>query len=178
MLSRLEYSNSDDDPEGVMEQSTIKAVCSSIQTRARAEVVTSDSLIDLDDLDNGVMENMTQRQWGSMQAQDRVLRPMITAIRDARKPHRRNLSLEQSKLLRYFDSLVLDQGVLCRDSKRNGECVRQRVLPSVLVNKVLHYFHDCVGHPGRDRTLSLIQDRFFWPGMTKDVDKWLQKCPR
>ncbi|KAL5019205.1 hypothetical protein ScPMuIL_004927 [Solemya velum] len=38
--------------------------------------------------------------------------------------------------------------------------------------------HDDVGHPGRDRTLSLLQDRFYWPNMKKDVEDWLKKCGR
>ncbi|XP_046553307.1 uncharacterized protein LOC124262803 [Haliotis rubra] len=34
------------------------------------------------------------------------------------------------------------------------------------------------GHPGRDRTLSLLKERFYWPGMTKDVDDYLKICER
>ena len=35
-----------------------------------------------------------------------------------------------------------------------------------------------MGHVGRDRTLSLIQSRFYWPGLTSDVEKWLTNCIR
>lgn len=35
-----------------------------------------------------------------------------------------------------------------------------------------------MGHQGRDRTTSLIKERFFWYGMTKDIEQWIQKCPR
>ncbi|KAK3105167.1 hypothetical protein FSP39_018592 [Pinctada imbricata] len=33
-----------------------------------------------------------------------------------------------------------------------------------------------MGHPGRDKTSSLIKDRFYWPGMTKDIDDWIKGC--
>ena len=35
-----------------------------------------------------------------------------------------------------------------------------------------------MGHPGRNHTLSILRDRFFWPGMTADVDHWIKKCDR
>ena len=38
--------------------------------------------------------------------------------------------------------------------------------------------HDNVGYTGRDRTLSLVRDRLYWPGMAKDVDEWIKECPR
>ena len=35
-----------------------------------------------------------------------------------------------------------------------------------------------MGHLGRDRTLNLLRDRFFWPRMATDVDDWVHKCTR
>lgn len=35
-----------------------------------------------------------------------------------------------------------------------------------------------MGHPGKDRTLSLIRDRFYWPGMHKDIETWIEECGR
>ena len=35
-----------------------------------------------------------------------------------------------------------------------------------------------MGHPGRDRTTSLIIDRFFWPRMRGDIATWIQECDR
>ena len=32
------------------------------------------------------------------------------------------------------------------------------------------------GHVGRDRTLQLIQDSYFWPSVRKDVAKYVQRC--
>ena len=33
-----------------------------------------------------------------------------------------------------------------------------------------------MGHPSKDRTLSLLRDRFFWPGMTSDTEQWVSNC--
>ena len=35
-----------------------------------------------------------------------------------------------------------------------------------------------MGHPGRERTSSLIKDRFAWYGMTRDIDDYIQRCTR
>jgi hypothetical protein len=35
-----------------------------------------------------------------------------------------------------------------------------------------------MGHPGKDRTLSLLRDRFYWPGMYKDAESWIEQCGR
>lgn len=93
-----------------MVQDIMKAICSSIQIRDRIEVITSDPIGDLDDLDNGGMEHMTKRQWRSIQTQDRLLKPFVVALREGRRQHGNSLSTEQSKLLKYFDKFVLDQG--------------------------------------------------------------------
>ena len=46
------------------------------------------------------------------------------------------------------------------------------------IPEVLKSLHSDVGHPGRDRTLSLLRDRFYWTGMPDDVDDWFKRCPR
>ncbi|CAH2295346.1 gag-pol fusion [Pelobates cultripes] len=34
------------------------------------------------------------------------------------------------------------------------------------------------GHSGINRTRSAISSRFFWHGMSKDIEKWIQKCDK
>nr|KAG5687852.1 hypothetical protein BaRGS_022394 [Batillaria attramentaria] len=53
---------------------------------------------------------------------------------------------------------VLSVDVTIDDKQRN-----QLVLPGQYIQDVLRSLHDDGGHPGRDRTLSLLRDRFFWP---------------
>ena len=73
--------------------------------------------------------------------------------------------------------LKLVNGKLCLTAIINDQEREQLVLPSKLIPEVLKKLHNEVGHPGRDRTLSLLRDRFFWPGMSNDVEDWIKKCP-
>ena len=68
-----------------------------------------------------------------------------------------------------FDSLTLRRGVLYREIQNKNDKTYQLVLPQC-------YIED--GHPGRDRTLTLLRERFYWPNMTADVDKFISKCDR
>lgn len=52
------------------------------------------------------------------------------------------------------------------------------VLPPCYVEQVLRGLHNDMGHPSKDRTLSLLRDRCFWPGMTSDTDSWISNCGR
>lgn len=155
---------------------SIKAVCAGLQNESRAEIATCTPVDDIDDLDT--LELMSLRDWRKVQGQDATLRPIIRAVKEERRPARQNLTPDQATFMRSFDKLMLEDGVLYRRSTKDGEIIRQLVLPSAYVCRALKLLHTDVGHPGRDRTLSLIQDRFFWPGMTKDVEEWVQNCTR
>ena len=39
-------------------------------------------------------------------------------------------------------------------------------------------YHDDIGHLGIEKTLSLLTDHFYWPNQTKDVEQYIQTCPR
>ena len=55
-------------------------------------------------------------------------------------------------------------------------CLWQLVLPQQLIEKALTGHHDQVGHLGRDRTLSLLRERFYWPSLYKDAIEHLDSC--
>ena len=83
-----------------------------------------------------------------------------------------------ARLARNLDKLVMINGVLFRRKQNDSQEINQLLVPSSCVEKVLHGLHDDIGHPGRDRTLSLIQSRFYWPGYTKDVENHVRQCFR
>ena len=43
---------------------------------------------------------------------------------------------------------------------------------------ILTGLHDNAGHQDRDKTLSLVRDRFYWPGMAADIETKVSKCDR
>ena len=54
----------------------------------------------------------------------------------------------------------------------------QLVVPKAFRSRALAGCHDDVGHQGRMRTLSLLRERFFWPGMQTEAIQHVLKCTR
>ena len=54
----------------------------------------------------------------------------------------------------------------------------QFLVPYDYRDQALKGYHDGVCHLGLERTLSLMRDRFFWPNMSKGVEKHTKKCHR
>ena len=52
------------------------------------------------------------------------------------------------------------------------------VLPRNFRKQALEACHDDIGHLGKERVLSLLTDRFYWPNMFKDVEEYVDTCPR
>lgn len=93
---------------------------------------------------------------------------------------RRQLSPAGSALLRQWDRLVQEDGVLYRQVYRSDgtELICQVLLPSSLKEEVLTEVHQKHGHQGVERTLELHCQRCYWPGMADDVAEWCQRCER
>ena len=52
------------------------------------------------------------------------------------------------------------------------------VIPTADRQAAMDDCHHSVGHQGRDRTLSLMKERFWWPGMSQALLKAVAKCGR
>ena len=52
------------------------------------------------------------------------------------------------------------------------------MLPLHFRSIILKQLHDDLGHQGRDRTLSLVCSRFYWPGLENDVEEKIKNCGR
>ena len=114
------------------------------------------------------------------QRTDYSIKEWIYWVAEHRKPAKEQLerSPENTWFLNNFDKMKLIDGVLYREVTLDFEPVPQLVLPEACVHKVLTALHDDMGHQGKDKTLSLIRDRFVWYGMTRDVDQWITQCDR
>ena len=60
----------------------------------------------------------------------------------------------------------------------DGIQVKQLVLPEEYRDQVLTALHDRMGHQGRDRTMSLARERFWWGTMNLDVETKVSNCRR
>ena len=50
------------------------------------------------------------------------------------------------------------------------------VIPQDYWKKALQGCHNNIGHLGIEWMLDLLQDQFYWPGMTKDAGLHIAKC--
>jgi transposase InsO family protein len=56
---------------------------------------------------------------------------------------------------------------------------RLLVIPAEMRREVLYSCHEHLasgGHLGRDRTIQRIQERYFWPGLVADAERWCASC--
>lgn len=71
---------------------------------------------------------------------------------------------------------VGNTGLLLR--RATGRTQDQILVPESLRAFILRRYHGIPvsGHVGRRRTYSQIRNSYFWPGMSKDVGRWVQAC--
>lgn len=116
------------------------------------------------------------------QRQDVVVKRVIDLLVAGRKPSKKDISkecLNVIKLVHQWDKLSMQQEVLCREVKNKDEESKfQVVVPTHLRERVFQSLHEEMGHGGRDRTLSLVLDRFYWPGVSSDIEKQVAGCKR
>ena len=69
-------------------------------------------------------------------------------------------------------------GVLFRKFQKGPQSYEQVVVPSSLRPVVLAVSHDLTlaGHCGTRRTLSRLREKFFWPGVSVDVGRYVASC--
>lgn len=97
-------------------------------------------------------------------------RPNMTQVLKEQKPVR--------KLLRKWNQVVEKEGVLYRSVQFEGSCVKQLLLPEVMVQSFLKAVHDDTAHPSAGKTLALASKRCYWPSMTLDIDRYCRQCQR
>ena len=111
--------------------------------------------------------------WAAEQSADPDLLEVISHLKDPASHVRSKISLS---LLR--SDLTLRNGVLYRQRQADGQVVQQLVVPIAHRAAAMRGVHDRVGHLGFDRSIELLRDRFYWPGMTVDLQRHIQTCER
>ena len=159
---------------------SIKSICNVITTPYVECLAINTDPIDniyhqpLDDIPD---INIKEQQW-----KDPVTRYWLRCIMDNYKPHKHHLPQHQQQahavFHRNFDRLGIVKGVLVREVMVENEKRHQTILPASCVNLALQYIHCGMGHPGRDKTLAMTRDRFYWPNMHADVEHFIKNCKR
>ncbi len=124
--------------------------------------------------------SLTNRDWQKAQKSDHNLSWLIRYIDRGQRPPAQQVEAHNldSRYIKEWPKLVVLKGVLHRKTKLNNQECLQLVLPPAIRPDIFRAYHDDLGHQGRDRTLSLIKSRFYWPGMDKGVQDMVRRCKR
>jgi hypothetical protein len=129
------------------------------------------------------LQQMTSEDWVQAQSSDPVLSRLRQLLQDGELQSYRAVASDSDVLRRYLrlrKQLILQDGVLYRILRTTDQMqpIQQLMLPSSYWDLALCFCHDDVGHHGRDRTLSLLRDRFFWDRMEHHTTLHIQRCLR
>lgn len=106
-----------------------------------------------------------RRAWAEAQRSDKTLNQLFSHAHGIRQKsnriQQRNPTLDSDG--RLFVSFGADRS-------------RRLVAPAERVAALISAAHQSTGHRGADATCSELQKNFWWPGMTKHVDDWCNRC--
>ena len=120
-------------------------------------------------------------EWQQEQRTDENISKVIGLIErgELKKYHiRKSENNELGNYMKLRKYLVLEGGLLFQtvQLKHQVKPIDQLVLPYKFQKRMVLACHDEMGHLGMDRTLLVLQDRVYWPGMSKDVRNHIRTC--
>lgn len=179
-MSRYPFEKVEEEDRMKIDGKTVKTICGYIQLEALVETLPSASIniVDATESPGQPMAQIEQREIRKNQREDVIIGKWVRATIDRKMPKDYSNTREDKIMRKIFHSLKIIRGILYRETKDGENTIKQLVLPKIYHNTVLQGLHNDVGHPGRDRTLSLIRERFYWPRMTANIDKWTSECHR
>ena len=188
-LSRIKWpealSENVDIDNGCMDTHIINAILSGAVTKSSLiESVSCSAGIIPTELDKNT-DNLSGINWSKEQRLDPNLGVIIRLI-ESKQLAKRKLqgkdSSEVKSFLRNRKNLKLFKDVLYRksysDNSTSKKTMWQLIVPKLFRERALLGCHDDVGHQGMLRTLSLLRERFYWPGMQEEATQHILKCSR
>jgi len=168
--------------EKIIDNKTIKAICNTIYVSPFIEILPHQNvnIVDVTDSPGETMAQIEVREIRKQQREDPIIGVWYRATIDKMPPQKQIISSnpKHQTMNRNFKHFHMIRGILYRKTEDNGQQVNQLVLPSAFTHQVLQGLHNDVGHPGKDRTSSLVRERFYWPGYIAEIERWVQQCGR
>jgi transposase InsO family protein len=169
--------------EGVTEiaSEVIKAICHS--STYQGPLIQSMPVIDImeaTEIPGTLTSQIEVREIRKAQREDEIVSVWVTATKEKRKPKFKDIVevKKHSTMNKNFPYFKLIRGVLYREVTEKEETKLQLVIPTVYRSHVLKGCHDNIGHPGRERTLAIMKERFWWPQMSAQVEEKIKMCDR
>ena len=135
--------------------------------------------------------DMHVTDWSEEQKKDPRLDAVIKWVKNKRDKNQQSRPLKEflgdlaegnegQALLRQKDTFTLRKDILYRQCTlpEDQEKVDLFVVPKSHRMDALNRCHMDAGHQGIRRTLSLLKERFWWPGMATQMRKMIQDCRR
>ena len=122
--------------------------------------------------------------WKLEQQEDPILYQVVKHRKASQETFREALQkvTDRKAVSAYAKSkdLILKNGLLYRQSKQGPakETVFQFIVPQIHRNAALDSCHREATHQGQSRSLSLMQEQFWWPGMARNLSNCIRKCGR
>ena len=164
---------------------SVQQVCKSSQAKSYIEGLAFSAGVVDDSFDppGQVLHCLSDKQIINAQRNDPALGLWLEALENNSRPKKTIISSSAEgathrSLFQVADKLSLIDGKLYREVESDGRTIKQLVLPRCYIPDVFKMLHTNIGHPGRDRTMSLLRDRFYWPGMYSDVEQMIEGCSR
>ena len=188
-LSRIKWpeaiSGKLDTENGCMDTHVINAILTGAVTKSSLiESVSCSTDVIPTELDKNTSK-LSNINWMKEQRLDPNLGVIIRLI-ESGQLFKRKLqgkdSTELKSFLRNKRCLKLVKDVLYRKSYSDNSTTKktlwQLVVPKHFRERALFGCHDDVGHQGILRTLSLLRERFYWPGMQEEATQYVMHCSR
>ena len=188
-LSRIKWpeaiSEKLDTENGCMDTHVINAILTGAVTKSSLiESVSCSTDVIPTELDKNTSK-LSNMNWMKEQRLDPNLGVIIRLI-ESGQLFKRKLqgkdSTELKSFLRNKRCLKLVKDVLYRKSYSDNSTTKktlwQLVVPKHFRERALFGCHDDVGHQGILRTLSLLRERFYWPGMQEEATQYVMHCSR
>ena len=131
-----------------------------------------------------VLVEMHVTDWAETQREDPVLNAVLNWLEAQKKTDLKTLlgehasSKEGQLVWRNCQNFMIHQKALylCSMPKGENEDLLLFVVPKVHWVATLNGCHWDAGHEGCDHTLSLLQECFWWPGMTSQMQQSIRTC--
>ena len=188
-LSRIKWpealSDNVDIENGCMDTHVINAILTGAVTKSSLiESVSCSAKVIPTELDKDIGK-LSDINWIKEQRLDPNLGVIIRLIESGQLAKRKLQGKDSSEVksfLRNKKSLKLVKDVLYgksySDNSTSKKTLWQLVVPKLFRERALLGCHDDVGHQGILRTLSLLRERFYWPGMQEEATQHVLKCSR
>ena len=133
--------------------------------------------------DSGNFVEWSKETIRKFQQVDRNIKTLLKLVPGKVRPVRSQLSIENRemrRLLAQWTELEVVDNVLCRwKVTATGKRTMQIVIPTAMRRDIMFFCHghQTSGHFGKKRSLERLARRYYWPGMSGDLIRWIATCP-